>query len=301
MTEKIYHQLRSDRFSYLLEPHGLLLQIFIGYSSGRVIEHECTGHEELLVKNLCCGNYRAAAFGVVNFVPLKKQVLVQVGKEIKKELRSYSRDSHAVFKYHGDLEKLAEYRNEQLMEEAKKKVPIVHTLVTASFPKKDKYPLNKEALIISSFLNPWIPKSNFIYRNNTILILGGCKTEEIDCLHRLGLSSHNNTLRNMQKKASLSHDKLVLDWRDDIAHQKMKIRLMEEVLQKQLETTGDDAMEVSTVDFSAETVSNCSSYTEAVYRSCKEMLPECSNDLYEDTDLLSVLSTLKEEELPKFR
>ena len=254
--------------------------------------------------NLCLKNYKAAAVGVTKFAPLKDRVLVEVGKQVKREIKNYSKDPSTVFKYRGDLEQLAEYRNENLIKEVEEKIPALHSLVATSFTrnKKVKNPLNKEALIIASFLSPWMPISNFRYRINTILVLGGCKTEEIDCFNKLGISSHPNTLRNMQKKASLSFDKVVVDWKNHTVNRHMKIRLLEEVLEK-VAATGDDlnAIEVCTVDFSVEAVSKCMHYTDAVYRSCKEMLPQNSVDLYEDTDILSALDVLKGENSQKFR
>lgn len=60
-------------------------------------------------------------------------------------------------------------------------------------------------------------------------------------------------------------------------------------------------MEVCTIDFSKGAVSNCPNFSEAIYISCKQMLPESAVDLYEDTDFFSALYTLKGEMLPKFR
>ena len=67
----------------------------MAYSSGRVIEHECTGDEELLVKNLGIKNYKAAAVGVTKFSPLHDKVLEETGKnkERTKELLKRS-DEH---------------------------------------------------------------------------------------------------------------------------------------------------------------------------------------------------------------
>jgi len=42
-------------------------------------------------------------------------------------------------------------------------------------------------------------------------------------------------------------------------------------------------------------------FSDAVYTSCKEMLPECTVDLFEDTDIASAVNTLKGKPLPKFR
>lgn len=60
-------------------------------------------------------------------------------------------------------------------------------------------------------------------------------------------------------------------------------------------------MEVCTIDFSREAVSCCVNFSDAVYSSCKEMLPECAVDQFEDTDIASAVNTLKGKPLPKFR
>ncbi|KAJ7331119.1 hypothetical protein OS493_020821 [Desmophyllum pertusum] len=60
-------------------------------------------------------------------------------------------------------------------------------------------------------------------------------------------------------------------------------------------------MEVCTIDFSTEAVSNCTHFTESVYESCKEILPQNTVDLVEDTDIVSALNMLKGENSQKFR
>lgn len=260
----------------------------------------------MLVTNLGLKNYKAAAVGVTKFIPLKSHVLEEVGKEVKREIAKYSKDPSNAFKYRGDLGQLAEYRNDRFLKEVEEKIPVLHTLVDTSFrkSKKVKNAVNKQALILASFLNPWLPVSNFTFRNNTILVLGGCKKEEVDCLHKLGISSHPNTLRNMQKKAAKSFDKMVVEWKNDAVSRRNKIRLFQEVMKKQLASVDDEnAMEVCTVDFSVEAVSSSSYYSEAVYKSCKEMLVQNQDDtdLFEDSDILSALDELKGENTQKFR
>ena len=82
-----------------------------------------------------------------------------------------------------------------------------------------------------------------------------------------------------------------------------KILLLEEVLNRHLEENDQDenAMEVCTIDFSTEAVSNCTHFTESVYESCKEILPQNTVDLVEDTDIVSALNMLKGENSQKFR
>jgi hypothetical protein len=277
-------------------------QIFVGYSLGCVIEHNCNDHESLLVKNLALKNYKSSAVGVVKFGPLRDHVFEQVGKEMKREIQMYTTTPDASLKYHGDIKKLADYRNDQLIKDAAEKLPIVDTIIKAAFPghKRVKNSLNKRALIISALINPWLSRSNFTYRINTLLISGGCRSEEVDCFHKLGLSSHYNTLRNMQTNAGVSHDKVLIEWKDSIVDAKMKARLLEEILPKQLDDI-DTMMDVCTVDFSPEAAAKCLNYSPGVYQSCKGLLPKSDHDLYDDTEILSAISLVKKEKLPKFR
>ena len=74
-------------------------------------------------------------------------------------------------------------------------------------------------------INPWIPNSYFTFRINTILVLGGCKKEEMDCFNKLRLASHPNNVRNMQKKACVDFDKVATGWKDVVVTREKKIRL----------------------------------------------------------------------------
>ena len=221
---------------------------------------------------------------------------------MKREIQMYTTTPDTSLKYHGDIKKLADYRNDQLIKDAAEKLPIVDTIIKAAFPghKRVKNSLNKCALIISTLINPWLSRSNFTYRINTLLISGGCRSEEVDCFHKLGLSSHYNTLRNMQTNAGVSHDKVLIEWKDSIVDAKMKARLLEEILPKQLDDI-DTMMDVCTVDFSPEAAAKCLNYSPGVYQSCKELLPKSDHDLYDDTEILSAISLVKKEKLPKFR
>lgn len=164
---------------------------------------------------------------------------------------------------------------------------------------------NKQSLILASFLIPWMPNNNFTYRINTILVLGGCKKEEIDCFHKLGICSHANTMRNMQEKAASSFDNEVMERKNAIMNRANKISLFEEVLSSQLHSSPDcnDSMEICTVDFSVAVVSGLPHYSPLVYKSCKEMLPRSENgiELFEDSDILSALDILKGKTVQKFR
>ena len=175
-------------------------------------------------------------------------MLEETGKEIKRELKNYSKDPTNTYKYRGELRKLADFRNDHLITEIQQKAPNLHCLVSSSFPrnKKVKNAKNKEALIFASILNPWIPNSYFTFRIYTILVLGGCKKQEMDCFNKLGLASHLNTVRNMQKKVCFAFDKAATNWKDEIVTRETKILLLEEVLNRHSETTSqtDDGMEV---------------------------------------------------------
>ena len=104
----------------------------------------------------------------------------------------------------------------------------------------------------------------------------------------------------MQKKAAASFDKSVNEWKIDTVNRHSKIKLLEEVINS-LSEKDENAMEICTVDFSLDAVSKYKNYSDAVYRACKEMLPRNQDDLFEDTDVLSVLDTLKGEKTQNFR
>lgn len=136
-------------------PFFFFFQIFIAYPNKRVIEHETNPEEKMLVTNLALENYKAAARGVMNFEPLNSKVLLELGKQVKREIKRYSKDRSNVFKYRSNLEKLAEFTNESLLKDVEEKIPSLHTFVKASVQgcQKVKNPVNQEALIISSYLN----------------------------------------------------------------------------------------------------------------------------------------------------
>ena len=104
----------------------------------------------------------------------------------------------------------------------------------------------------------------------------------------------------MQKKAAASLDKSVNEWKTDTVNRHNKIKLLEEVINS-LTKKDENAMEICTVDFSLDAVSKYKNYSDAVYRACKEMLPWNQDDLFEGTDVLSVLDTLKGEKTQNFR
>ena len=104
----------------------------------------------------------------------------------------------------------------------------------------------------------------------------------------------------MQKKAAASFDKSVNEWKIATVNHHNKIKFPEEVIYS-LSEKDEHAMKICTVDFSVDAVSKYKNYSDAVYRACKEMLPRNQDDLIEDTDVLSVLDTLKGEKTQNFR
>lgn len=268
-----------------------------------MIERECNEGEKLLVKSICLKNYKAAAAAVTKIQPLMKKTVEQIGQKLKVELRNYSRDPNAVFKYDGDLQKLANYRSEHLIADAEQKLPILHTLICRSFSNvsEEKFAVNKKALAISGVLIPWIPSNKFTYRNNVILTTGGCKSEEIDYFHRLGLSSHKNTLRNIQERLSKNYDEDVKKWKETAMFDIKKVSFLKEVLSRQDQVNRANDMDVCTIDFTEANVASLPSYTCQVYEACLKLLPETVNRLYEDIDILQALEKLNKQPTPSFR
>ena len=146
-----------------------------------------------MVKHLCLENYQAAANAALKFPPLRRELVKAVTSAVRTEVRSYSRGK-SMAKYDGDPLNLKHFKTEDFLEEARERIPVTHAIVTATSKVGAKYLQNKQALTLSAFLNTWLPRSNFIYRNNTLLTAGCCKSEVMDLFHRLGLSSHPNTL-----------------------------------------------------------------------------------------------------------
>ena len=60
-------------------------------------------------------------------------------------------------------------------------------------------------------------------------------------------------------------------------------------------------MEICTVDFSLDAVCKYRNYSDTVYKACKEMLLRNEDDLFKDTDVLSVLDTLQGENTQNVR
>jgi len=159
--------------------------------------------------------------------------------------------------------------------------------------------LNKQALMVSSFLNTWIPRSNYIYRINTLLIVGGCKTEVMELFHRLGLSCHPNTIRNQLQACANHFDKQIVKWKYEIEENRKGIQLLEEVLQQQTGSLTKDGMNLCSIDFTLDTISKYKYFQSSTYDACSALLPK--GEYHQDTDILKTLMGLKGADLPRYR
>ena len=202
-------------------------------------------------------------------------------------------------KYDGDPLNLKQFKTEDFLEEARERIPVTHAIVTATSKVGAKYLQNKQALTLSAFLNTWLPRSNFIYRNNTLLTAGCCKSEVMDLFHRLGLSSHPNTIRAQLQSAADHFDKEILAWKTQIEVNRKQLKLIEEINNSQTRSSEDVySMDLCSIDFSRETVQKCKHFDEKTFQSCQELLPDSHID---DTDLFNVSEILKKERLPFYR
>ena len=145
--------------------------MFVGYpSTSRVFDRSCEDKwEGAMVKHLCRQDYQAAANAALKFPPFRTELVKAVSCQVKKELQIYSKGK-SMAKFDGDPLSLKTFKNEDLLEEARERMPITHAIVTAT----TKYHINKEALTLSAILSTWLPRSNFIYRINTHLTAGFC-------------------------------------------------------------------------------------------------------------------------------
>ena len=203
-----------------------------------------------------------------------------------------------MFKYDDNVETLVNFCNSVLMDDAKKKLPLTHGLVTsasrkASSKKSFDQRSAKEALALSALLTTWVSKSVFAYRNNVLLTSGGCKGEEMDCFHRLGICSHQNTLQNLQTKFGETFDKPVVQWKTQLEDNKLQTLLFREVVDKQLGHSGDDSMDKCTVDFSKSTVSTYGSFSDHIYEKCLSHLPLSDSLVYDDQDIFDAMDKLQ--------
>ena len=118
-------------------------------------------------------------------------------------------------------------------------------------------------------------------------------TEETDYFHRLGLSSHKNTLRNIQEKISKNYDEDVTQWKDVALEEIKKASLFNEVLANQDQINKVNNMEVCTIDFAEDKVSSFPSYTQRVYTACVDVLPESYNHFHDYDDIVLALDKVE--------
>ena len=252
-----------------------------------------------MVKNLCKENYQAAANAALQFPPFRRELVKAVAQQVKKEIRDYSKGK-SMAKYEGDPLKLKNFNGEEFLEEASERMPITHSIVTTTSKDGVKFLVNKQVLALSAILNTWLPRSNFIYRMNTLLTTGCCKTEVMDLFHRLGLSSHPNTIRAQLQSSANHFNEEILVWKSQIETNRKQLNLLEEVVTTQTGNSGErDSMNLCSIDFSRETAQKCKHFDEDTYQLCKDRLPGV--DVLEDTDLLNAAENLKKEKLPLYR
>ena len=276
-------------------------QIFVGYpASSRVLERSCEDKfENIMVKSLCKENYHQAAYAALKFPPFREELVKEVAKLVKGELKTYS-EGPSTAKYNGDPLSLSQYNAENMLEDAEVNLPVLFQIVKGSVKSQAvRFVQNKQALMLSSFMNTWMPRSNFLYRINTLLIAGSCKTEIMDVFHRLGLSCHPNTIRRQLEAAAGYFDKDIMKWKEEIELNRRAVKLLEEVLKCQVAKQGDDSMDICSVDFSSETISGYKCHDDEAYAKCCLLLPNDTNLV--DDDILGVIATLNNSKLPRYR
>ena len=290
--------------THFVYPFRSLLDI-LRPQSCRVFERGCEDKWELaMVKNLCLENYQAVANSALKFPPLKRELLKAVSGIVKKELRDYSRGKSPA-KYDGDPLSLTTFNNAELLESAREQMPCTHAIITSTSKNGAKYEENKQGLALSALLNTWIPRSNFVYRINTLLTAGCCKNEVIDIFHRFGIASHPNTVRQQLESCARYYDSEVLVWKNEIEINRKSEKPLKEVLVAQTGVSDQDGMDMCAVDFSRNAVEQCKYFDEKTYKACVEILPPLASGAvamkYEDSDLLSAVTSLRQEKLTLYR
>ncbi len=268
-----------------------------------MFERSCEDKWELAtVKNLCLENYKAAANSALKFAPFKREILSAVNGVIRQELRDYSKGK-SVGRYDGNPLSLKTFSVEELLESARVQMPCVHSIIASTSKAGVKYEENKQALSLSAMLNTWMPRSNFIYRINTLLTAGCCRKEVIDLFHRLGLSSHPNTIRRQLECSAHQYANEILVWKNQIERNRKSYKLLQDVLFSQTAIKDKDGMVLSSVDFSHTAVDKSRYFDEETYKSCLELLPPLASNvpIYEDSDFVAAANSLKKEKLPLYR
>ena len=205
-----------------------------------------------MIKQICLEDYKAAANSALKFLPFRREIVKAITLEVKREMRSYIK-GNSMAKYNGNPLSLKDFRNDDISLEMSERLPLTHTIVTATSNShtKTKFLKNKQILAFSALLNTWLKRSNFIYRLNLLLSKRCCKTEIIDLFHRLGLASHPNTIRSqLQYAANLSANE-ILSWKAEIEVSRKQVYLLDEVLSSQTPISQcKDDMELCSIDFS---------------------------------------------------
>ena len=255
-----------------------------------------------MVKNLCLENYKAAANSSLKFSPFKRAILNAVSGILKNELTQYSKGKSAG-RYNGDPLSLRTFNNDELLESVRVQMPWIHYIVTNTSKAGVKYEKNKQALAISAMLNTWIPRSNFVSRINTLLTAGCCRNEIMDLFHRLGLSSHPNTIREQLESSAQHYNTDILVWKNKIERNRKNYKLLQEALLSQ--TATNDGMVLCSVDFSRSAVEKYRYFDEETYKYCLELLPPVKSDdnvlIYEDSEFVAAIKSLTGEKLPLYR
>lgn len=150
----------------------------LGSSEERSCEDKFEG---TMIKQICLEDYKAAANSALKFLPFRREIVKAVTLEIKREMRSYIKGK-SMAKYNGNPLSLKDFRSDDFLLEMSERLPLTHTIVTATSNShtKTKFLKNKQILAFSALLNTWLKRSNFIYRLNLLLSKGCCKTEIID-------------------------------------------------------------------------------------------------------------------------
>ena len=137
-------------------------------------------------------------------------------------------------------------------------MPIMHFIVTTTSKEGVKFLVNKQVLALSAIFNTWLPHSNFIYRINTLLTTGCCKTEVMDLFHRLGLSSHPNTIHAQLQSSANHFNEEILVWKSQIETNRRQLNLLDEVVTTQISNSeARDSMNLCSIDFSRKRHINC--------------------------------------------
>ena len=106
--------------------------------------------------------------------PLHRELVKAVTSSVKKEVRAHSK-GQSLAKYDGARLSLRHFKSENKFGRGSKRISITYP-GHVRYRNRHKQSQAK-ALVLSAILNTWLPRSNFIYSNNTLLTAGCCKSE----------------------------------------------------------------------------------------------------------------------------